>query len=204
MDYGEILKGLVRYHAKPPPQVDKATLAAKAQAMMKRGYQHDEKTLEVLNAYMQGYGILLSGGVGIGKTYFFETVNPNPITRLSFNVCGLWKFDTVSDFLDDTMGQEIVLDDIGWQGQGRNYGQSFETLQVVLDARLGSPCRTHVTTNCTNDELCERFDGHLVDRLYQMCKCFALPNRESRREAKVNWTYLRNREYARNNGTEEL
>lgn len=207
MDYAEILKAVPKYHARPPKKIAADALLAKATAMAKRGYFHSEKTLEVLEAYLQGYGILLSGGMGIGKTLFFETVNPEPIAVLSFNRCYLWTADNLGEWLDQHRNEEIVLDDLGWDRREarKTYGQEFETLQYVLDARLTlSNARTHVTTNNTNDELIARYDEHLVDRLYQLCKCFALPPRESRREATINWTWLNNEEYARKMGKERL
>lgn len=195
--YSEILKHLPEVHRRPVADVDTCRLIAKAKAMTRRGYQHCEKSLEALEKYMQGYGILLSGGVGVGKTYFFQTVNPEPIEVLSFNQCYLWKFDKLDEWLERHASQEIVLDDIGWnREEGNNYGTRFEALQVALDARLsGCQARTHITTNCTNDELIERFDAHLVDRIYQCCSCFVFPQRESFREARPNEIYLRNQEY---------
>lgn len=183
MDYKKILKSLPIVTRKPPRQISQAELTEKAKAMTKRGYIHTEETLRVLEAYMQGYGILLSGGCGIGKTRFFECVNPTPIMPLSFNVCHLWKYEELDTFLTATRSEELLLDDVGWHSEASNYGQKFETLQIVLDRRLSCRVPTHITTNLTNDELCERFDGHIVDRIYQLCQCFALEPRESRREA---------------------
>lgn len=207
MDFNEILKSVPVFHRKAPPQITRERLLAKATAMAKRGYIHTEASLQAVEAYLQGYGVLLSGGMGLGKTFFFETLNPEPIPVLSFNQCFLWKYEQLGEWLDAYYNREIVLDDIGWEsGRANNYGTHFDALQVVLDYRLfhGSKARTHITTNCTNDELVEKYDPHLVDRIYECCKCFVLPNAESRREAKVDYMYLRNTEYKIQNGTEEL
>ena len=148
----------------------------------------------------------LSGGMGIGKTFFFQTLNPEPMPVLSFNQCFLWKYEDLGEWLDSLASRDIVLDDIGWEtGRASNFGTRFDTLQVVLDARLrAGRARTHITTNCTNDELVEKYDPHVVDRIYECCKCFVLPPAESKREALVDYTYLRNAEYNRQNGREEL
>ena len=206
MDFAGILKSLPAVTVRQPNEVSRDELIAKARAMARRGYVHSEETLAALEAYLQGYGVLLSGGLGIGKSLFFETVNPEPIKVLSFNRCHLWTADQLGDWLDQNVGNEIVCDDIGWDAEkARNYGQRFETLQYVLDARLTmSGCRTHFTTNLTNEELIGKYDAHLVDRIYQLCKCFALPPQESRREATVFWSYIRNRSYERKMGKEEL
>lgn len=199
IDFATILSEIPHYTRKAPPPVTAEMLKRKAAAMASRGYIHSETSLKALSAYMHGYGVLLSGGMGIGKTMFFATVNPQPIAMLPFSRCYLWKTDTLDEWLDEHQCDEIVLDDLGIAAaRGSNYGVQFDCLQYVLDQRLSDArARTHVTTNCTNEELIERFDARSVDRLYQLCKCFALPEKESRREATVDWRYLKNLEYAR-------
>ncbi len=206
LDFDSILRDLPACRRKAPPPVTRDALVAKAAAMARRGYVHTEESLKALAAYLQGYGVLLSGGMGLGKTFFFETVNPEPLPVLSFNQCFLWKYEELAEWLDDRCGSEIVLDDIGWEsGRASNYGTRFDALQVALDFRLSHGChaRTHITTNCTSDELVEKYDPHVVDRIYECCRCFVLPNAESRREAQVDYTYLRNAEFRRQNGTGE-
>lgn len=206
MQYADILKMLPPVKRRVAPTVTEDEIYRKARAMTLRGYCHTVETVKALEAYLQGYGVLLSGGMGIGKTFFFETVNPEPIAVLSFSRCHLWKYERLEEWLEEHRNDEIVLDDIGFaSSKGNNYGTQFDALQVVLDQRLTEAGgRTHVTTNCTNDELIQRFDARLVDRLYQTCKCFALPGRESQREADVNLVYINNTKYAREMGREEL
>jgi len=209
MDYESILKGLrtrPTLGRTPLHIVTEEELERKAFAMQRRGYVHNEHTLKALTAYLNGYGILLSGGIGVGKTCFFERVNPEPISFLSFNRCHLWKYDKLEEWLEDHRNEEVVLDDIGYDTEkASNYGLKFEALQVALDYRLTeSEARTHITTNMTNDELIARYDPHLVDRIYQLCRCFALPPQESRREAEPNAYYIRNTNYAQSMGKEVL
>ena len=203
MDYAELLKEIPAYHRRPAPPVTSEMLVEKASAMARRGYIHNATTLEALEAYLQGYGVLLSGGMGIGKTFFFNVLNPEPMPVLSFNQCFLWKYEELEEWLDQNIAREIVLDDIGWEsGRASNYGTRFDTLQVVLDVRLRNTARTHITTNCTNDELVEKYDAHVVDRIYECCKCFALPSAESRRDARIDYSWLRTAEYNRKQGKE--
>lgn len=205
-NFAELLKDIPVYHRRKPPEVTREQLVAKATAMARRGYIHSEASLAALEAYLQGYGILLSGGMGLGKTFFFQTLNPQPLPILSFNQCFLWKYEDLGEWLDNFADRDIVLDDIGWEsGRASNYGTRFDTLQVVLDARLRvRRARTHITTNCTNDELVEKYDPHVVDRIYECCRCFVLPNAESKRDALVDWAYLRTAEDNRKYGEEKL
>lgn len=201
-DLKDVLGALPLLKARQPKPVTREELLAKATAMARRGYVHNADTLKVLETYLQGFGILLSGGVGIGKTYFFKKVNPEPLAVLSFNVAHLWKYEQLADWLDEHRYEEIVLDDIGWDAdKATNYGQRFETLQVALDDRLNrSTYRTHITTNLTNDELLVKYDVHLVDRVYELCKCFALASMDSRREATPNGQYFRDNKYKQERG----
>ena len=204
-DFASVLKSLPKYHRRPPREVPAAELAAKAEAMARRGYRHTEKSLEILEAYLQGYGVLISGGLGSGKSFFFETVEPEPIWQLSFNVCHLWKYDQLDEWFESTVNRDVVLDDIGWDAdKSNNYGTKFEVLQIALDERLRQSGRTHITTNLTNDELIGKYDPHLIDRIYQLCKCFTLPQCESHRDAFPNWRYVENLKRAREMGKEEL
>ena len=84
-DIEGILESLPQICWRKPVKIGSGQLRAKAKAMAGRGFEHSAKTLEVLEAYLQGYGILLSGGVGVGKSYFFECVEPEPMPVLSFN-----------------------------------------------------------------------------------------------------------------------
>ena len=151
------------------------------------GYIFSGVTVEALRDYMKGYGILLSGKVGVGKTYFFCSLNRD-ILILDCGVLMSWTQCEVEQFMTNYRDREIVLDDLGSGGsKGRDYGREYDALLVALNMRDPARCRmrTHFTTNLTNDELVEKFDARCVDRIYGMARCFRLPDEESRRDAKA-------------------
>ena len=84
------------------------------------GYRHSEESLEALRLYLAGYGLLLMGGVGTGKTYFFKTIGAvlrslgrtRPAIFTMMDTVGR-KVDEVREYFNEMAGQEIVLDDIG-------------------------------------------------------------------------------------------
>lgn len=180
MDYRQILASVGTDIARPRVKtVTPDELARRATAMKTRGYAHSVVTLKALEAYLQGFGVLLSGPVGTGKSMFFDVVEPQPIPVLSFSSVALWRYERLDDWLRDNQYNDIVLDDIGADKSGgdgaRNYGQRYETLQIVLDARLKTDYRTHITTNMGSEALIATYDYRLVDRIYELTKPFVIP-----------------------------
>lgn len=197
MDYRQILAEVGTDIAQPRvKEVTPDELARRARAMKARGYAHSVVSLKALEAYIQGYGVLLSGPVGTGKTLFFQLVEREPIAELSFGSVALWKYDKLDEWLQEHRYSDIVLDDIGADKSGgdgaRNFGQRYETLQIVLDARLKTDYRTHITTNMGSEALIATYDYRLVDRIYQLAKPFVIsPGTVSMRTAKPSATALR-------------
>lgn len=180
----------------PEVKVTPDCLRRKATAMAERGYMFDEVTLKALEWYLKGYGLLLSGAVGVGKTYFFKKLHPDPLPILSFNQCPLWTYEQLANWMEEHHNEEIVVDDIGWDksagdGLSRNYGQKYDALQIVLDYRLHSPHRTHFTTNLDYDGLKSTYDAHLIDRIYELARPVKMNAYVSRRKAKPNAFYVR-------------
>lgn len=58
-----------------PPQIRASCLEFYARRMSERGYEMTENTLQILCEYLKGYNIWLCGNVGVGKTFFFETMS---------------------------------------------------------------------------------------------------------------------------------
>lgn len=195
IDYNSILRDLVEPPKQREAQVTEEILANKANCMAMRGYIHSYTSLTALECYLRGYGLLLSGPVGVGKTLFFRKVEPDGgVPILPFNSCCLWRYETLEAWLRETANGDIVIDDLGWEmthgdkGMARNFGQIYDTLQIVLDFRLRCTSRrTHITTNLDNDGLLRLYDYHLVDRIYGMCKAFVWDAQtSSKRIAKPN------------------
>lgn len=153
-------------------------------AMSQAGYIFCEKTIEAVAEYLRGYGVLLSGNVGIGKTLFFKVLNDR-ILHLDFNEMLGWTQEELCNTLAGLTKREVLIDDIGSGGAiGKDYGRSYDVLLTILNKRQWLNERTHFTTNLTNNELVSRFDARVVDRIYGMAKCFRLPDIPSLREAR--------------------
>lgn len=163
----------------------------KAASMARRGYVHTATSIAALKAYMEGYGVLLSGNVGVGKTFFFECAEPE-IPILNMNIAYLWSFQQLEDFMSENRGTDILIDDIRGE-TGSNYGVKYDVLLVAIEHRLSTNARTHFTTNMTNEELIKVLDYRTMDRIYGIAKPFVFKPTASMRDATPNETFVRKR-----------
>ena len=152
------------------------------------GYRHSEESLEALRLYLAGYGLLLMGGVGTGKTYFFKTIGAvlrsmgrtRPAIFTMMDTVGR-KVDEVREYFNDMAGQEIVLDDIGAEPTFNEYGNRWDILPWLLEMRMAASGRTHFTTNLSPAELEKRYGARTVDRLHEMAASVAYTGKSNRR-----------------------
>lgn len=160
-------------------EVDERTVQARTKqavaSMASRGYVFSEATVQAVAEYYRGFGIGLSGGVGLGKTLFFRLLTPDAII-MDINEAMRWNYDQLLAFLHCYKEREMVLDDIGaGTTRGNDWGVAYDALMVILNARQKSRARTHITTNLDNDALIKAYDYRAVDRMYGMVKFITLP-----------------------------
>ncbi len=160
--------------------VNPEAVRKRAADMAAQGYLPTRASLLALEKYLQGYGLWLTGGVGTGKTAFFRHLAP-PSIRLrstgrppSIAILPLVRtvemgVDDVRSWLDEHNLDEVVLDDVGAEPVFNHFGGKFEILPYILDKRLGSPCRTHATSNLSAKALADRYrDARVIDRFAEM------------------------------------
>ena len=163
-------------------------LTAWAQQTAAHGYRHTEESLEALRLYLAGYGLLLMGGVGTGKTYFFRAVGAvlrsmgrtRPAIFTMMDTVGR-KVDDVREYFNEMSAQEMVLDDIGAEPTFNEYGNRWDILPWLLEMRIAASGRTHFTTNLTPEELEKRYGARTVDRLHEMAASVTYTGRSNRR-----------------------
>lgn len=187
LDAESVLRMLERTVAKPSPGEAAVTVDEfiRYAAWMKsaRGYEPSREALNALLAYMRGYGLMLCGGVGTGKTMFFRSLKTrveavSPLRLMSR------RLDDIERDMDGLDGVEVVIDDIGAEPVYSNFGSRLDLLPWLVEVRLASPMRTHFTTNLQPEGLVKRYGARVVDRLREMCRTFTLSG-GSRRRAKV-------------------
>lgn len=150
--------------------------------MSRNGYIFDDpQMIKAVEQYARGYSLMLVGGVGTGKSFFFTTLPYDTIT-LDMNEAVRWDFSSLDEFLKSTHKIDLVIDDLGVSsGISSDYGLKYDALLLILNRREKSKCRTHFTTNLSNEQLINAFDYRVVDRIYGMAQAIVLSPRESRR-----------------------
>jgi len=77
----------------------------------------------------------------------------------------------------------VYFDDLGIEPAAINYGQRIEPIQDLIFSRYRlweqSKKLTHFSTNLSLQELADRYDSRVVDRLKGMCNVIQLSNKKS-------------------------
>lgn len=166
-----------------------ARAAVIAGVMEGAGYVHSDRTLEALARFYMGYGVGITGGVGTGKTFFFEslisaineirgnrdilpwkearaTVGDIRIEILHLDYFAGNRIGEVYDYLSRLNYVDVVFDDLGVEEEFNDYGSKFFLLSKILNFRMNCAGRTCWTTNLTGPALAEFYQSdRVIDRL---------------------------------------
>jgi DNA replication protein DnaC len=152
------------------PLVDDAQVQQRMVALASAGYIPSAQVTEAVRTYMSGYGVLLSGSVGIGKTFLMKSLGVR-----------LYKADDIADYglnrihnwYEWTDGHELCIDDLGTERVVAEFGAKDDVMKAVIAHRCeGQKARTHFTTNLTGKQIAERYGDRTISRLLGMCKAF--------------------------------
>lgn len=202
INYDELLEDLKR------PQKDIETISfteeefkTLATQMADLGYIHTPASLDALQAYMSGYGLLLMGDVGTGKTFFFEKlfeaekiINSKEkdmivymqtidITRniIRMNDTIGESFEDIKDEIEGLSKANVAFDDIGVEVGANDWGQKFELVPWLVEKRVRAQGRTHFTTNLSADQLLERYGARIVDRMHELATVIEFKGKSHRK-----------------------
>jgi Flp pilus assembly CpaF family ATPase len=164
-----------------PRLVKMATDEQVAAAIVKlgeKGYRPSPQIVEPIRAYLSGYGVLITGETGVGKTMLMRLLGAkiSPATRIA--EYGLDKIDKWYSWTD---GHAICIDDLGAERTVSEYGNKDEVLKHVVAHRCEAfyidaegnkkrQARTHITTNRTAEQIVERYGDRTLSRILGMCK----------------------------------
>lgn len=152
--------------------------------------------------YEHRKGLLLCGGIGIGKSTLLKFFRRNQLASFKVISCR----DVEADFAmqgdeamqeyssnltiasnSDPFGHRQIgycFDDLGTEDISKHYGRFKNVMQAVILNRYDQQLpfhMTHITTNLTADQLKDFYDARAIDRMREMFNIIDFPTTEKSR-----------------------
>jgi hypothetical protein len=144
------------------------------------GYIPNAQTPDILRAYIERYGIMLTGAAGTGKTMLMGIlIGTRRIQHAQRDIadCGI---DGIAQWFEWRDDKTVCIDDLGAERVANSYGSKEDILRLVIERRAAGRKITHVTTNLTSDQIRARYGDRILDRLLGMCKVFQMQGASKR------------------------
>lgn len=136
----------------------------------------------------KGRNLIISGGVGIGKTVAMQAianvVNFNKIGGVKMELLPYYsfKFDGAGGAIRPQT-THLGLDDLGCEEDINDFGNVKNWFAKYVSRNYISRNQTFVVmTNLTAKEMLERYGERVMDRLVGMCDMFEVANQKSHRQ----------------------
>lgn len=134
-------------------------------------------------------GLLLVGGVGIGKSTMMQFFSRNQVASYRLMSCRDIESDFSSDgeksvqacsynidiaTNSDPFGHKVMgycFDDLGTEANGKHFGKEKNVMAEILLNRYDNQLEgkyTHITTNLTADEIKNQYGSRVTDRMREM------------------------------------
>lgn len=148
-------------------------------------------------------GLLLAGGVGVGKTTMMKFFMKNQVQSYRMESCREVESKFSADgeqfvyfcsFMipiatnADPFGHQsvgICFDDLGTEANAKHYGKEKNVMAEIILNRYDNKLpftATHITTNLTAEELAKQYGSRVTDRMRQMFNIIEFsPETKSRR-----------------------
>lgn len=177
----------------------------KAQVNLLCMYFSDDPRLEEYG-FSRDKGLLLMGGLGVGKThlmsFFFQNQKASYAMAPCRNIENKWINSKAEDpdviehyswHLQAAVNSNpyghmelgVCFDDLGTETvPSKRYGETKNIMYEILLARYDRKLpyyKTHGTTNLTSEQIIERYDDRILDRLIEMCNVVTFTSNKSRR-----------------------
>ena len=131
-----------------------------------------KEQIKALRFILQGYQVYCAGKPGTGKTTIFKQGNeagifPRRIYSLDMKLFSKKPMDEILAEIPMYDGDDIVLDDVGIEGNDKEFGNLKEVLETILRYReIHCPnCLTHITTNLPIKVFAARYGERVQSRM---------------------------------------
>lgn len=162
-----------------PVMVSDRAVAEQIKDIASYGYEPSEQDVEPIRAYLSGYGLLLTGETGVGKTFLMRCLGARLRPVAGITAYGL---RCIENWYSWTDGTDLCIDDLGAEPVLSEYGTKEDLMKLVIAHRAERQNgRTSVTTNFTAGEIAARYGDRTLSRLLGMCKAFALTGTNRRK-----------------------
>jgi DNA replication protein DnaC len=168
---------------KPEPTASDDDVADQfCQMALYSDFEPAEQFVEPVRAFLAGFGLLLSGDAGVGKTFLLTALGVRLYTAVGIAEYGLSRIGMWYEWTDNA---GIGIDDLGTESTVSEYGNKDDLMKLVIAHRADRQRgRTFVSTNLSAEQIAERYGDRTLSRLLGMCKAFTLRG-ESRRTARA-------------------
>jgi DNA replication protein DnaC len=166
--------------ARPRKVATDADVAAELDRILALGYIANASTVEPVRAYLEGFGLLLTGAVGRGKTFLIQCLYKRAPQHAQEDICS-WGMAGINDWYSWWDGRVCVIDDLGSERTATEYGAKEEIMRLVIGHRAErQTAPTHITTNLSAEQISDRYGDRTLSRILGMCRPFTLTGRDWR------------------------
>lgn len=149
--------------------------------------QSISKIIEILEAGKEG--ILLCGEIGSGKTFLMKMIQRVMTPAERYRIINT--IDLVTDFkangeeaLGKYVDKKIFFDDLGFEQKGVHFGDRVDCIDYIVYKRFieftENGVITFFATNLSKDQVKERYDERIFDRIMGMCVPIVLKGQSKR------------------------
>ena len=135
----------------------------KKEAVWLSEYDEIVKWLENNN----GRGLIMFGNCGRGKTILGQYVIPAILLKYQGVVASAFDMNEANRNIDEVLEKHIIsLDDVGTESLSVKFGEKRLAFPEIIDAAEKKGKLLIVSTNLTGDEIRERYDDRVIDRIH--------------------------------------
>lgn len=136
------------------------------------------------------HGLIISGGVGTGKTtlaramwmvmqYHGAPAKGVPADRIGT----IYKTSEQEEYYRLKNASRLFIDDLGTEyASVKNYGEEASPMLDLINTFHRSGRTLIITTNLTEDSILERYGSRIASRLFEMCEFMQLTNNQDYRK----------------------